>query len=179
MSRMLSLSPEASWMTTTPGYGAGPSGSARYEVPRDSVLIASVSPAAAGAALSICPFRRDDGPAILRPGRVHCSIRVLVGVLGLLTRSSRWPLHAHAVFAGRWEGLPLPDVSVCLAVAIAHSPPIEAASVANMAALPATRAMTPATSASAPLPVSRRWRQGRGWLTGLTGRVRWQWPSAG
>ena len=53
---------------------------------------------------------------------------------------------------GRGEGLPLPDVSVCLAVAITHSPPIEAASVANMAALPATRAMTPVTSASAPMP---------------------------
>ena len=80
------------------------------------------------------------------------SIRVLAGVLGSPTRSSRWPLHAHAVFAGRREGLPLPDVSVCLAVAITHSPPIEATSVANMAALPATRAMTPVTSASAPMP---------------------------
>jgi hypothetical protein len=58
------------------------------------------------------------------------------------------PLHAHAVFAGRREGLPLPDVSVCLAVAITHSPAIEAAS---MAALPAARAMTPVTSASTPM----------------------------
>ena len=43
-------------MTTTPGYGAGQSGSTRYEVPRDSVLIASVSRAAVSATLSICPF---------------------------------------------------------------------------------------------------------------------------
>ena len=71
---------------------------------------------------------------------------------GLLPRSSRWPLHAHAVFAGRREGLPLPDASVCLAVAITHRPPIEAASVASMAALPATGAMTPVTNANAPMP---------------------------
>jgi hypothetical protein len=44
-------------------------------------------------------------------------------------------MHAHTVFAGCREGLPLPDVSVCLAVAITHSPPIEATSVANIAAL--------------------------------------------
>jgi len=38
MSRMLSLRPYASWMTTTPGWGAPPSGSARYArkiAPRD------------------------------------------------------------------------------------------------------------------------------------------------
>ena len=61
-------------------------------------------------------------------------------------------MHAHTLTSGRREGLPLPDVSVCLAVAITHSPPIEATSVANIAALPATKAMTPATSASAPMP---------------------------
>jgi len=140
-------------MTTTPGYGAGPSGSARYEVPRDSVLIPSVSPAAAGAALSICPFSEET---MLPPSRGQAAFIIRSESLqvprGLLPRSSRWPPHAHAVFAGRREGLPLPDASVCLAVAITHSPPIEAASAASMAALPATRAMTPVTSASAPMP---------------------------
>src|ERR1019366_10197389 len=124
LSRMLSLSPEASWMTTTPGYGAGPSGSARYEVPRDSVLIASVSPAAAGAALYICPFqkRRWSRHPAARPRALFDQSPCRCPG-GLLPRSPRWPLHAHAVFAGRREGLPLPDVSVCLAVAINHRPP--------------------------------------------------------
>src|SRR5262252_9590033 len=42
MSRMLSLSPNASWTTTTPGNGPVPSGTARYEVPSGSAFIASV-----------------------------------------------------------------------------------------------------------------------------------------
>src|SRR6266516_3536730 len=42
MSRMLSLRPNASWMTTTPEYGCGPSGRARYDVSSVSVLIAPV-----------------------------------------------------------------------------------------------------------------------------------------
>jgi len=61
------------------------------------------------------------------------------------------PPDAHAVFAGRRERFPLPDISMCLAVAITHSPAIDAVSVASMAALPVTRAMTPAASASAPM----------------------------
>ena len=40
-----------------------------------------------------------------------------------------------AVFAGRWDMLLLPEVSACLAVAITHRPPIDAASVASIAAL--------------------------------------------
>jgi hypothetical protein len=39
ISRMLSLTPEASWTTTTPGCGPFPSGIARYDLPRDSTRI--------------------------------------------------------------------------------------------------------------------------------------------
>jgi TusA-related sulfurtransferase len=84
-------------------------------------------------------------------------------VEGVMKKEIGWPLpqesililedlgDAHAVFAGRREKFPLPDISMCLAVAITHSPAIDAVSVASMAALPVTRAMTPAASASAPI----------------------------
>src|SRR5579864_9777357 len=40
---MLSLSPKASWMTTTPGNGPTPSGRARWDGPRESAFIVTVS----------------------------------------------------------------------------------------------------------------------------------------
>jgi hypothetical protein len=58
---------------------------------------------------------------------------------------------AHAVFTARPEGPRLPGATACLAVAISHSPAIDDASVASSAALPVTRAITPTTSASAPM----------------------------
>ena len=73
------------------------------------------------------------------------------GAAGQCGCSRGEPLHAHAVFAGRGEGFPLPDARVCLAVAVTHSPAIDTASVASMVALPVTRAIIPVTSASVPM----------------------------
>ena len=78
------------------------------------------------------------------------SSQVSLGVSYPVVRAGRCMLTRSSPAAGKGSRSRMR--SVCLAVAITHSPPIEVASAANMAALPATRAMTPVTSASAPMP---------------------------
>jgi S1-C subfamily serine protease len=126
------------------------SGRASLSITAQTIADASGQPAGVGA-ISVTPggaTAKGRHPARRqhhRPGRPAQRCRRQGTV------PARSPLAAQAVFGARRDTLLLPEVSACLAVAITHRPPIDAASVASMAVLPVTMAMTPATSASAPM----------------------------